>query len=155
MTSDIARAGSGPGKGHEARDVNARTLLLLGLALATVIGLVLAISALFFGYLDRSVPSSEPRSPLLGVPDLPPLPRLQVEPHLELLQKRSKEDAILNSYGWVDRANGIVRIPIERAIDLTADRGFPVRNDPGSPYSASDAARRAKTESSSIRKDQP
>jgi hypothetical protein len=50
-----------------------------------------------------------------------------VDPQIDLLQKRAQEDAVLNSYGWVDRANGTVRIPIERAIELTAERGLPVR----------------------------
>jgi hypothetical protein len=29
----------------------------------------------------------------------------------------------LESYGWVDREHGIARIPIDRAIDLTVERG--------------------------------
>ena len=40
---------------------------------------------------------------------------------------RAAEDQILNSYGWVDRSKGIVRIPIDRAIDLLAKRGLPAR----------------------------
>lgn len=40
---------------------------------------------------------------------------------------RPGEDAILNSYGWVDQKNGIARIPIDRAIDIVAARGLPAR----------------------------
>ena len=40
---------------------------------------------------------------------------------------RPGEDAILNSYGWVDQKNGIARIPIDRAIDILAARGLPAR----------------------------
>ncbi len=29
--------------------------------------------------------------------------------------------AVLESYGWVDRERGIVRIPVERAMDLAAE----------------------------------
>ena len=126
MTSDVVRTGHGSG-GHEARDVNARRLLQLGLALATVIGLVLVVGVLFFDYLEWSTARGAPRSPLLTTSDRAPWPRLQVDPQLDLLQKRTLEDAVLNSYGWVDRANGTVRIPIERAIELTAERGLPVR----------------------------
>jgi hypothetical protein len=126
MTSDVLRPGHGPG-GHETRDVNARRLLQLGLALATVIGLVLVVGVLFFDYLERSTARGAPQSPLLTTSDRPPSPRLQVDPQLDLLQKRAQEDAVLNSYGWVDRATGTVRMPIERAIELTAQRGLPVR----------------------------
>ena len=126
MTSDVVRTDHGPG-GHEARDVNARRLALLGLALATVIGLVLVVGVLFFDYLERSTPRGAPQSPLRTTSDRPPAPRLQVDPQLDLFQKRAQEDAVLNSYGWVDRSNGTVRIPIDRAIELTAERGLPVR----------------------------
>jgi hypothetical protein len=36
----------------------------------------------------------------------------------KLTELRAKEDAELGSYGWVDRKKGIVRIPIDRAMEL-------------------------------------
>jgi hypothetical protein len=126
MASDVVRTSRGPGA-HETRDVNARRLLQLALALATIIGLVLVVGALFFDYLERSTARGVPPSPLLTTSDRPPSPRLQVDPQIDLLRKRAQEDAVLNSYEWVDRATGTVRIPIERAIELTAERGLPVR----------------------------
>jgi len=33
---------------------------------------------------------------------------------------RAEQQALLNSYRWVDQKNGVVRIPIERAMELTA-----------------------------------
>ena len=40
---------------------------------------------------------------------------------------RAHEEDILNSYGWVDRGNNVVRIPIDRAMKLTLERGLPSR----------------------------
>ncbi len=40
---------------------------------------------------------------------------------------RAAEEKILHSYGWIDQQKGIVRIPIERAMELTAQRGLPAR----------------------------
>jgi len=37
----------------------------------------------------------------------------------------------LNSYGWVDEKAGVAHIPIERAMELTAQRGLPVRPEGG------------------------
>ena len=37
-----------------------------------------------------------------------------------------REDLLLDNYSWVDRAQGKVRIPIERAMELIAQRGLPV-----------------------------
>lgn len=34
---------------------------------------------------------------------------------------RAREAAAANSYGWVDQPKGIVRVPIERAMQLTLD----------------------------------
>ena len=40
---------------------------------------------------------------------------------------RAEEDQILGSYGWIDRERGIVRVPIDRAITLLAQKGLPTR----------------------------
>ena len=37
------------------------------------------------------------------------------------------EDAVLHSYGWVDKNAGIVRIPIERGDEAHGQRGLPAR----------------------------
>jgi hypothetical protein len=37
----------------------------------------------------------------------------------------AEENAALATYGWVDRDAGIVRIPIERAMELLVLRGLP------------------------------
>jgi mono/diheme cytochrome c family protein len=42
-----------------------------------------------------------------------------------LLEQREKAETQLNSYGWVDEASGVVRIPINQAMALVAERGLP------------------------------
>jgi hypothetical protein len=37
---------------------------------------------------------------------------------------RREEDAILTSYGWVDRQAGVVRIPIDVAMKQVLEEGF-------------------------------
>jgi hypothetical protein len=57
-------------------------------------------------------------------------PRMPLGEPTNLQRFRESEDAILTSYGWIDRngANGaIVRIPIERAKALLLERGLPTR----------------------------
>ena len=66
-----------------------------------------------------------------------PPPQLQADPVADMNRFREREEQILNSYGWVDQANGKVRIPIERAIDLMATAGLPVR--PNAPSSSPEA----------------
>ena len=38
----------------------------------------------------------------------------------------AREDLLLDNYSWVDAAHTKVRIPIERAMELIAQRGLPV-----------------------------
>ncbi len=62
----------------------------------------------------------------VALPDtLPPAPRLQSAPAIDLATLRATEDRILTTYGWIDRNAGLVRIPVERAIALTAEHGIP------------------------------
>ena len=56
-----------------------------------------------------------------------PEPRLQSNPAADMARQVSKEDAIYEQYGWVDRKKGIVRIPISRAMTLLEQKGLPYR----------------------------
>jgi hypothetical protein len=40
---------------------------------------------------------------------------------------QAHEDELLNNYGWVDQDAEVVRIPIERAMELLLERGLPTR----------------------------
>jgi hypothetical protein len=53
----------------------------------------------------------------------PPAPRLQVQPVRHWRDFRAAELERLSTYGWMDRSSGAVHIPIERAMDLVAQRG--------------------------------
>jgi hypothetical protein len=57
----------------------------------------------------------------------PPPPRLELAEGQELSAYRAAAEQRLNSYGWVDRQAGAVHIPIDRAMDLLAERGLPSR----------------------------
>ena len=57
------------------------------------------------------------------LPPLPPGPNLLTNEPMNLRSFRTNEDAVLSSYGWVDRNAGTIRIPIERAKDLVLERG--------------------------------
>jgi hypothetical protein len=52
----------------------------------------------------------------------PTEPSLQVSPRLDWRAFRQQQLNQLNSYGWVSRAEGTVRIPINRAMELLVQR---------------------------------
>jgi hypothetical protein len=68
----------------------------------------------------REPPSKDPAARF-------PQPRLQFNAAEENARHRFAEERILASYGWVDAKAGVARIPIERAMDLVAQRGLPAR----------------------------
>lgn len=101
---------------------------LLGLMFA---GLVIAF-LLFAGYNRIWLAQDTPPSRLAStLPARPPEPRLQDFPAQDLKEFRKREDETLKSYGWVEPNAGVVRIPIERAMELTLERGLPVRENQG------------------------
>lgn len=118
--------------GHEERDVNVWAVGKVAIALG-----LLCICSLFLllGVFRYFQASEGPPQPLEtgGVEraGMPPAPRLQKNPVLDLQQMRASEDQILGSYGWVDRSKGVVRLPIGRAIDILARQGLPTRPQTG------------------------
>jgi hypothetical protein len=53
-----------------------------------------------------------------------PQPRLEKNERVEINDFLLKEEQTLDSYGWVDQKAGVVRIPIDRAMQLVAQRGL-------------------------------
>jgi hypothetical protein len=134
--SEATRPPAPTGQRHEDHDIQPGPLLFFGLALVVITALVFVLMVwLFNAFSTRQAARDLPPAPLAQTrPALPPEPRLQVAPPQELQQLRAAEEAVLQSYGWVDQAAGVVRLPIERAMELLLERGLPVR--PGVPGAA-------------------
>jgi len=107
---------------HEETDANIRGVALTALGLAAVTALALGVVLLHFTLLrNHELRGEPPPSPLAAErPEAPPEPRLQPAPVADLGAVRAAEDQALQSYGWVDRPQGVVRIPIARAKELVA-----------------------------------
>src|SRR5208283_1724907 len=106
------------GRGYEDSDVSVGRLFafaggVVGLVVLGVLG-----SAFVFHFFVRHQPLGPPASPFEDVRALPPEPRLQTTAPLDLKSYRTGQDQILREYGWVDPHAGIVRIPVDRAMDL-------------------------------------
>lgn len=61
---------------------------------------------------------------VLEHPGLGPTPP---DPKAGLQELRTREEDMLTHYNWVSKENGLVRIPIDVAMDLVLQRGLPVR----------------------------
>jgi hypothetical protein len=121
-----------PSSGHETRDAGIGAIVLNGAGLAVMIVIVGFIVYGTFQYLARH-PAISPQSNPMSAGDLqiPPEPRIEDHPAIAIQQLHAQEDKTLSTYGWTDRKAGVVRIPIDRAMELQLRRGFPTRNDQG------------------------
>ena len=119
---------SNPTVAHEETDADARAITRFGIALVLILVLSqLALWWLFNSFTRRESKLSPPVSALVRAqaPTEPPEPRLQANPQADMRTMREREETVLNHYGWVDPNRGVVRIPIDRALDLVAERGLP------------------------------
>ena len=120
--------------GHETRDAEIGPLALTALGLALMVAVV---GVLIYGILQylETHPATTARSNPMAAEEsqIPPSPRLEEHPAIEIQQLRAQEDHILSTYGWMDKKTGIVRIPIERAMELQLERGFPTRKERPKP----------------------
>jgi hypothetical protein len=127
-TKQSAPATDHPPAGHEASDVAIRGIVRfgIGLAVATVVVLV-AMWGLFRVLLHREdrVDVPVPAMVAASLRRTPPEPRLEANPLEPRRRMRAREDAVLTTYGWVDRQTGVARIPIGRAMELLVKNGLP------------------------------
>lgn len=128
-------------EGYERRDANVRVLLQFGFWLAVILVVVSFAMRWTFNFLSAKSPTGPPPTPFENARVLPPQPRLQVEPHQDLKTYCAQQLGNLNGYGWVDQQNGVVRIPIDQAMDKLAREGLPTR--PPGAGSASEEGRAA------------
>jgi hypothetical protein len=124
-----------PGAKHEHTDIDASIGYKFGLWLAVSIvistGIVYGIFWFFQGQ-ERSANALAQKYPLaVGQQRQPPAPNLQNQPFKDIYMLRQTEADKLGTYGWVDKEGGVTRVPIDRAMELMLERGFPARAEGG------------------------
>jgi hypothetical protein len=153
MTDQTNPANPTGNGGYERQDIGVAAVLyfLLGLAVAGL--LVYFIVDGLYHFLDkRSEAEQAPVNPLVtNAPQdtrhIPPeyktdsdstdyqkyleknfpAPQLETDERIQLNKVLLREENTLSTYTWIDKNAGTVRIPIDRAMDLIAQRGLPLR----------------------------
>ena len=126
-----------PHNGFEKTDASPRGLLYFVLVMAAILAAISLFLILLFKHYERSEnPTPFVAAPFAGTQPLPPPPRIQPLPGVDMQSYDQSQQNLLNTYGWVDKQNGIVRLPIDRAMELLLQRGLPVRSAPNSQSTA-------------------
>ena len=141
MSNDLNHGKSTGNGGYERSDIGAAGVLyfLVGLAVAGLVVYFVVVG--LYGYMNKQSEAQQaPVNPLVTnapadtrrIPtDYPqsafPNPKLEEDERGQLNDIRIKEEQTLSTYDYLDEKTGTVRIPIDRAMDLVAQRGLPVR----------------------------
>jgi hypothetical protein len=154
----------------EREDLGAKPIIVFLIAL--VVGCVVVAILLkgMYSLLDKRETQHQPaQSPLVqqtttdtrtvepGDVTKFPQPRLESHETGEIDAFRLQEAQRLQSYGWVDQEAGVVRIPIDRAMELLAQRGLPTlpqagKVPPSDVNMTKEAARRSDTSAKPAKK---
>jgi hypothetical protein len=118
-----------PGPGHETRDANIYALLrFAGGLIAVLVVIHLVMLAFQYVFVTERPQSPEEQEQARSILPGPPLEQEQTQAQVNIYQQlrklHSDEEAMLSRYDWVDRKAGVVRVPIDRAIDLVAEKGI-------------------------------
>ena len=113
--------------GYEVSDARVTPLVVFVVILVLItVGVMGASSWILNGLAEAREPEPE-LHPLAEERQVPPAPRLQDVPSKDIEEHRAIQGRLLGDYEWIDREQGIVRIPIERAMELVAEREGKVR----------------------------
>jgi hypothetical protein len=142
-STDKSHGAPAPSPGYETRDANVRGVF----GFMVILSLVLVFTALLcwglFRHFSAGQANRAPASPFSETRQLPTGPQLQVNPRQDLLRFRAEQEHSLESYSWENRGDGIVRVPIERAMEMLLQKGLPVAAGASSTGTSPDAEKTA------------
>jgi hypothetical protein len=101
---------------------------IIGFAIVLTVVTLVAL-ALMWGmgviFKEAEEAKDRPPSPMAEalLDPIPPGPRLQSAPPRDMDELRSQDKEALGSYGFVDQAGGVARIPIDRAMSIVLEKG--------------------------------
>jgi hypothetical protein len=114
-------------QGYEQRDAHLRPLLFFAAGLVALVAASFVVTWWLTAAFGKRQEQALRPHPMSGFRRGPEGPVLQATPNAELDRHRAEEQARLEGYGWIDRTNGVVHVPIERAMELLLERGLPTR----------------------------
>ena len=131
-TSDMPVLPVHPEVRYERSDIHSGPVIVAGAAILFGTWIVLAVLYYFYAGLGAEHAALNAPAPerAIGRVQVPPEPRLETSPTRNIGELRAYEDAQLNGYFWADKQHSAVTIPIDRAMELIAQRGIPPQKAP-------------------------
>jgi len=132
---------------YERKDISVNGVVVFLIGIAALVVISYFVVDVFYGVLDKHFEAEQtPVSPLVTnaqqdtrrippqygadyakyLKESFPAPQLETDERTQLNEVRLREEDVLSTYDYVYKNAGTVRIPIDRAMDLLAQRGLPV-----------------------------
>jgi hypothetical protein len=131
--------------GYERTDAHAGATYRAGLYILLTMFLTALVVVPMYRFLGRREASGQEPPATVVRPDAvapgPAVPRLLVSEPSVLAAFRAQEEELLAGWGWVEKDEGIARMPIEEAMKIVAERGLPAFPAPAVPAPAEGGAR--------------
>jgi hypothetical protein len=139
----------------EPRDINAGTvakqLIYLGLTILIALAICVPVLKVLTGMAAENDTPMAPVRAEMGASErermsLPPEPRLQGVPghtadaQQDMRDKVAADTAANESVGWVDKANGIAKIPVSEAMKIIAEKSAAASSSPAASAKSSKSA---------------
>ena len=127
--------------GYEPRDIDLPVIVKATIFLFGFFALTAAATVLVFMlFVKQDVVTETAQTKVACKMPPPDYPLLQENPvkgdkHIDIQKFRMEEDQRVNSPAWRDKQKGIVRIPVDRAIDMLLEKGLPTRGAAGTAAS--------------------
>ena len=153
--------------GFEQEDLSSRSALYFLAGLVLVCLVVYLIVFGMYRFLDSYATAHQPPMSPMVTPETDtravtpenaetfPQPRLEENERTQFRSFIEDQDRKLATYDWVDKDRGTVRIPIDRAMELIAQRGLPVHEEGASSAQSSAAKSSAPQTSAPVKKQTP
>ena len=135
-------------EGFEREDLSARSVMYFMAGLVIFAAVIYVIVFGMYRFLDTYQKTHQAAISPLVTPQADtrnateentksfPQPRLEENERSQLRGVIQDQDRKIETYDWVDKDRGVVKIPIERAMDLLVQRGLPVRPESAGQTSA-------------------
>jgi hypothetical protein len=113
-------------------ELDYKAIIRFAVGLAVVTTIIVALMGVMGSSFKKAEEARDPTpSPLAEAhaDPIPPGPRLQATPPRDMNELRAQDRETLTTYGWVDQAGGVARIPVDRAMSILVEKGLGAGSD--------------------------
>lgn len=128
MNHSSSPSPAGGPRDYSDRDIKLKPILMFTVYIVLFTAIVFGAVRYAMAYWEAQATAADAAMPPLSLDrQLPTTALLQVNERRDLAAQRAWESGMLTNYALVNKDAGVVRIPVEQAMSILAQRGLPAR----------------------------